>query len=85
MKKAELEKKLEVAEAELKAIIEVCRKSGEDIIREYNEDSIKNVGKPLFDMDSVYPIKVGEIESKAIWAIAAIRGISPLDDEWEAI
>ena len=85
MTKAELEKRLAAAEASLKDIVKVCQRSGDDMLKEYNEDSLQLIGKAIFDDNSVYPLKIGEIQSKAIWAIADIRGISPLDDNWEAI
>lgn len=67
MKKAELEQKLAAAESALKAIIEICDRSGEDVLKEFNEDSMKRVGKRLYDQEAVYPLKVGMIEAQAKW------------------
>ena len=85
MTKAELQKRLDAAESELKGILGVCRRSAADTIQPYNEDSKKRGYGELYHIENAYPLKVGEIESRAIWAIAAIRGISPLSDEWEAL
>lgn len=67
MKKAELEERLARAEASLKAIIDICERSGEDVLKEFNEDSMERIGKAIYDQSSVYPLKTGMIESHAKW------------------
>lgn len=67
MKKAELEERLAKAEEALKAIIEICDRSDEDVLKEFNEDSMERIGKAIYNQSSVYPLKTGMIESRARW------------------
>ena len=65
MKKAELEQKLAAAESTLKAIIEICDRSGEDVLKEFNKKSMERIGKAIYNQSSVYPLKAGMIEVEA--------------------
>ena len=67
MKKAELEERLAQAEETLKAIIEICNRSDEDVLKKFNEDSMERIGKAIYNQSSVYPLKTGMIESQARW------------------
>ena len=67
MKKAELEERLARAEESLKAIIDICERSGEDVLKEFNEDSMERIGKAIYDQGCIYPLKTGMIESHAKW------------------
>ena len=65
MKKAELEQRLAKAEFALNAILDICDRSNKDVLKEFNEDSMKRIGKELYDIFSVYPLKVGMIQAEA--------------------
>lgn len=74
MKKAELEERLAQAEERLaqaeetlKAIIEICNRSGDDVLKKFNDDSMERIGKSIYNQSSVYPLKTGMIESQARW------------------
>lgn len=67
MKKAELERRLAAAESALIRIGEICDRSGEDVLKEFNEESIRSIGKAIHDADSVYPLKLGMIKAESDW------------------
>lgn len=73
MKKAELEQKLAAAESVLKAIIEICDRSGEDVLKEFNKDSMERIGKAIYNQSSVFPLKAGMIEAEARYYFREVR------------
>ena len=63
MKEAELENKLSIVAYELNKLLEIIDRSNEDIVDEFNEDSLKVLGKKLFDEKSASPLKLGLVRA----------------------
>lgn len=73
MKKAELEQRLAKAEFALNAILEICDRSDKDVLKEFNEDSMERIGKEIYDIFSVYPLKVGMIQAEAEYYFDGVK------------
>lgn len=63
MEKAELENKLSVVAYELNKLLEIMDRSNEDIVDEFNEDSLKVLGRKIFDENSASSLKLGLIRA----------------------